>query len=112
MIQQENEEIEIKLTEINILEKEFPIDTRGYRMVEVDKFLDIIRRDYQVYNRINKDYSNEIERLTKENEELRRDLRRLKEGLAVYKNSSKEITNIDILKRLSQLEKTVYGNKE
>ena len=37
----------ILLTVKDILEKEFKIDTRGYRPQEVDKFLDIIIRDYE-----------------------------------------------------------------
>ena len=36
----------ILLTPQDILEKEFKMDTRGYRPQEVDKFLDVIMRDY------------------------------------------------------------------
>ena len=42
----------IALTMQNILEKEFKVDARGYRMQEVDQFLDIIIRDYNEYNNI------------------------------------------------------------
>ncbi len=34
------------LTPEEILNKEFKIDARGYRMQEVDKFLDMVIRDY------------------------------------------------------------------
>ena len=34
------------LTPQEILEKEFKIDARGYRMKEVDEFLDMVIRDY------------------------------------------------------------------
>ena len=34
------------LTPEEILNKEFKIDARGYRMQEVDKFLDMLIRDY------------------------------------------------------------------
>ena len=37
----------IMLTPKDILEKEFKIDTRGYRPQEVDKFLDTIISDYE-----------------------------------------------------------------
>ena len=40
----------IALTMQDILEKEFKVDARGYRMQEVDQFLDIIIRDYNEYN--------------------------------------------------------------
>ena len=36
----------ISLTMQDILEKEFKIDARGYRLQEVDKFLDVIIKDY------------------------------------------------------------------
>ena len=39
----------ILLTGKDILEKEFKIDTRGYRPQEVDKFLDAIIRDYEEF---------------------------------------------------------------
>ena len=42
----------ITLTMQDILEKEFKIDARGYRLQEVDKFLDIIIKDYNEYNNI------------------------------------------------------------
>ena len=41
----------ITLTMQDILEKEFKIDARGYRPQEVDKFLDIIIKDYNEYNK-------------------------------------------------------------
>ena len=44
----------IALTIQDILEKEFKIDARGYRMQEVDQFLDIIIHDYNEYNGIQK----------------------------------------------------------
>ena len=37
----------ILLTPKDILEKEFKIDTRGYRPQEVDKFLDDVISDYE-----------------------------------------------------------------
>ena len=39
----------VTLTMQDILEHDFKIDTRGYRMQEVDQFLDIIIRDYNEY---------------------------------------------------------------
>ena len=39
----------ITLKPQDILEKEFKIDTRGYRLKEVDQFLDIIIGDYEQF---------------------------------------------------------------
>ena len=40
------------LTPQEILEKDFKIDARGYRMQEVDKFLDMVIRDYTEFLRM------------------------------------------------------------
>ena len=42
----------IKFMPKDILEKSFKIDTRGYRLKEVDQFLDEIIADYQTYDKI------------------------------------------------------------
>ena len=42
----------IILTPQDILEKEFKVDARGYRAQEVDKFLDMIIKDYTEYNKV------------------------------------------------------------
>ena len=39
----------ISLMPQDILEKDFKIDTRGYRLKEVDQFLDIIIGDYEQF---------------------------------------------------------------
>ena len=45
----------ILLTTKEILDKEFKIDTRGYRPQEVDKFLDVVIRDYEEFVQIIKE---------------------------------------------------------
>ena len=52
----------IVLTEKDILEKEFKVDTRGYRPQEVDKFLDIVMHDYSEF----RSYIKELETDKKE----------------------------------------------
>ena len=39
----------IMLTVNDIYNKEFKLDTRGYRPQEVDKYLDVIMRDYEEF---------------------------------------------------------------
>ena len=39
----------ILLSSNDILDKEFKVDTRGYRPQEVDKYLDVIIRDYDEF---------------------------------------------------------------
>ena len=46
----------ISLTPQDILEREFKIDTRGYRLKEVDQFLDQIIGDYEQLDAIIKSF--------------------------------------------------------
>ena len=101
------------LTPQEILEKEFKIDARGYRPQEVDKFLDMVIRDYTEYSNIIKHLEKNIKDLTDDNIKLKQEIRRLQE--VASSNSevpSRSASNVDLLKRISQLEKVVYGNNE
>jgi DivIVA domain-containing protein len=105
----------IFLTPNDILEKEFKIDARGYRPQEVDKFLDVVISDYTEFMDIIKKYNKEYNKLEKENAELKNEIRSLKSNLELANsrghNNNKNVTNVDILRRLSELEKVVYGEK-
>lgn len=103
----------ISLTPQDILEKEFKIDTRGYRLKEVDQFLDEIIGDYEHFYEIIKSLEKEKEDCLKEIMNLRQELRNVKMSIDIAKNSdNKEVTNMDILRRVSNLEKIVYGKEE
>ena len=103
----------IILTPQDILEKEFKVDARGYRAQEVDKFLDMIIKDYTEYNKVIKSLNREINALTEEYSRLRSELRKLKELESVAESDSRRsVNNVDLLKRISQLEKIVYGKSE
>lgn len=97
----------------DILKKEFKIDTRGYRLKEVDQFLDIIIDDYEQFLNMIDTLEKEKTDLLAEIMSLKQELRNSKLSMEVVKNSAdnSEITNIDIMRRLSQLEKMVYGLK-
>ena len=102
----------IALTMQDILEKEFKVDARGYRMQEVDQFLDIIIRDYNEYNNIIKELNNQNKSLELENDDLKQEVRDLRSTMNSLKNSEKEITNVDLLRRISQLEKIILGKEQ
>ena len=102
----------ISLTMQDILEKEFKIDTRGYRMQEVDSFLDIIIHDYNEYNGIIEKLVEENNELLAENTKLKHEMRNLNASIENAKSKDKEITNVDLLRRISQLEKIVLGKEE
>ena len=105
----------INLTPEAILNKEFRIDTRGYRLKEVDQFLDEIISDYQTFNKIILDLQKEKEDQTEIILSLKQEIRDLKTTVEISKSASsmqESGSNLDVLKRLSQLEKTVYGRRE
>ncbi len=103
----------IALTPQDILEKEFKIDTRGYRLKEVDQYLDVIIGDYEQFAKIIRAQEKEKEELLNEIMSLKQEIRNLKTSIDIAKASSdKEVTNLDILKRLSQLEKIVYDKDD
>lgn len=104
----------IYLTPQEILEHEFKIDARGYRPQEVDKYLDMVIRDYTEYINVIKKLERDIKDLTDDNIKLKQELRRLNAMLDEKENteSVKSLNNVDLLKRISQLEKIVYGNNE
>ena len=104
---------EIELSSKDILSKEFKIDTRGYRPQEVDRFLDIIIKDYETYNRILREVAKERQELIDENIALKQDLRNLRVKLDLVANNSTDSSSstADVLRRLSNLEKIVYENE-
>ncbi len=108
---------QFNLSPKDILEKEFKIDTRGYRLKEVDQYLDLIISDYEQFFKILKDKDKEKEELLDEIMSLKQENRNLKASLEIAKaseddESSKAVSNVDLMKRLSQLEKIVYGKDE
>ena len=108
---------QFNLSSKDILEKEFKIDTRGYRLKEVDQYLDLIISDYEQFFKILKEKDQEKEELLNEIMSLKQENRNLKTSLEIAKSSeneevTKSVSNVDIMKRLSQLEKIVYGKDE
>jgi DivIVA domain-containing protein len=102
----------ISLTPQAILEKDFKIDTRGYRLKEVDQFLDEIIGDYEQFYAIINNLEKEKEDYLKEIMNLKQELRNIKMSIDIAKTGNKEVTNMDILRRISNLEKIVYGKDE
>lgn len=105
-----NKQPNIILTSQEILQKDFKKQMRGYDQNEVDEFLDNVIKDYETFN-------NEIDRLKSENERLLTKIDELTKRLNVNNNGqnvapqTNAATNYDILKRLSNLERHVFGAK-
>lgn len=100
----------------DIFEQEFKISMRGYDKKEVDEFLDDIIKDYE-------SYISQVQELRAENEKLKQQLAAKPKAAPTpsYVAShtvteqqtrvAQSATNIDILKRISRLEKEVFGKQ-
>lgn len=105
----------IALSTQDILNKDFKIDARGYRPQEVDKFLDIIMADYTEFTTIIKRQESEIRALTEDNIKLKQEYQKLRSRLEAAGDgtgSANPVNNVDLLRRISQLEKIVFGKNE
>lgn len=106
----------IFLTPQEILEKEFKVDAKGYRPQEVDKFLDMVIRDYTEFMSIIKKLQNDNRVLAEDNAKIKAEYRKLKAVIDSANDQaggrSNNFNNIDLLKRISNLEKIVYGKEE
>ena len=96
--------VELNLTAKNIYEKEFKKSrVKGYSEDDVNDYLDLIIEDYM-----------KLDKLLTRIKELEIENQNLKIKVEALKNSSREdkpvqVTNVDILKRLSKLEIAVFG---
>ncbi len=94
----------------DILQQEFKTKMRGYDPIEVDEFLDGVIKDYETFTK-------EILTLQEENDRLNAKVAQLSKSQAISSRiqteapKSQAVTNFDILKRLSNLEKEVFGKK-
>ncbi len=93
--------MDIKLDSKTILEKEFKTGMRGYNQEEVDLFLDDVIQDYEAFKK-------RIAELEQENSELKNEVSTAQKRPA---SSAPGTTNFDLLKRISNLEKAVFGSK-
>lgn len=105
----------IKFTPQDILHKQFKEKNigKGYDEADVDSFLDDVIKDYDTFNK-------EVDRLNSENERLRAKVdelnRQVEVGSTMNAHTSSQqpvsnATNMDILKRLSNLERRVFGSQ-
>ncbi|HJB78170.1 MAG TPA: cell division regulator GpsB [Candidatus Nosocomiicoccus stercorigallinarum] len=102
-------EYSLNLSAKDIFEKEFEKTIRGYQPIEVDTFLDDVIADYQRMADMNKN----LQKLEEENKRLKKEVEELRIRVATRSRSDvsdSQNQHIDILKRLSNLEKKVFGH--
>ncbi|GEK34114.1 cell cycle protein GpsB [Kurthia sibirica] len=102
--------MDIKLSSKKILDKDFKTGIRGYSQDEVDQFLDEIISDYENFEKVLVKKQEEIQLLKQELEQAVSN-RRGYESPTTVAPTATGATNYDILKRIANLEKHVFGDK-
>lgn len=109
-------ENKIQLSPKKILNKQFQVDFKGYNATEVDYFLDTIVTDYENFAKMLNDAYDKIDNLEKENQTLKMKIADLEKENMIQQDNLTVMednlsSNVDLLRRLSMLEKEVYKNK-
>lgn len=110
-------EPKIILSPKKIVAKEFKVDFKGYNAEEVDHFLDIVVKDYEAFaTMLNASYD-KIDQLEARIAEQKAKIVKLEREKALQDDNIHAMeenlsTNVDILKRLSLLEKVVFNQNK
>ncbi|MGP4071907.1 cell division regulator GpsB [Piscibacillus sp. B03] len=96
--------MKVNLTSQEILDKEFKTTIRGYNQDEVDEFLDLVIQDYDSLQK-------EIEALKEENRKLKTTSKPNASTSTSSQTKQRGQINYDVLQRLSNLEKAVFGKR-
>lgn len=94
----------------DIFDKEFPIDFKGYSASEVDAFLDLILEDYQTMEENVQELLDVIAKLQDAVKGLKAKNVELEgKSKAFDLANTTQYSSVDILKRISRLEKQIYS---
>ncbi len=96
-----------------ILDTEFHVDFKGYSSIEVDKFLDMVIEDYQIYDQKIADMKEQFLMQERSIASLKAKIIELEgKAKALEDVESVNPSQLDLLKRISKLEQEVYKNKQ
>lgn len=96
----------LKLSAEEIYNKNFSIDFKGYAPEEIDQFLDVVIKDYQIVEKMVDEMFNENKRLKYQIATLEAEIIELKANVKVEES---EPQNLDILRRLARLEEIILN---
>lgn len=113
---EDTRDFKVNFTPEDIVNKDFKQKYRGYDSAEVDPFLDQVIQDYEAFNTRIKALEADNKRLVKKVDELSQQETPTAAPVAATPapatNAAQNTTNYDILRRLSNLERHVFGEKE
>lgn len=108
----------LTLSADDILNKEFPLQYKGYVPQEVDAFLDEVLKNYNVIEEIRDYYETQNKALQKTNSILRAKIDELETKLEIEKNKNNSIekvdntSNLDLIKKIAKLESELFQTKQ
>lgn len=101
-----------RLSAKEILDKDFKSSVKGYNKDEVDQFLDLVIQDYETFENRIRDLEESSNGSTSSAAPITSSRESRREHSEETESSSAAgSTNYDILRRLSNLEKEVFGKK-
>ena len=109
-------ERKVVLSPKKIVDKEFKVDFKGYNAEEVDHFLDLVVKDYEAFAAMLNASYDRIDQLERRISIKKVKIAKLEREKTLQDDNIHAMeenlsTNVDILKRLSLLEKAVFGKK-
>ena len=110
-------ENKVVLSPKKIVSKEFKVDFKGYNADEVDHFLDQVVKDYEAFAGLLNNSYDRIEQLERRLADQKAMIARLEREKALQDDNLRALednvsSNVDILKRLSLLEKAVFSQNK
>lgn len=110
-------EQKVQLSPKKIVGREFKVDFKGYNADEVDHFLDIIVSDYEAFAAMLNNSYDKIEQLEAKLATQKDIVAKMEREKALQEDNIHAMeenlsSNVDILKRLSLLEKVVFNQNK
>lgn len=110
-------ERKVVLSPKKIVDKEFKVDFKGYNAEEVDHFLDLVVKDYEAFAAMLNASYDRIDQLERRISEQKVKIAKLEREKTLQDDNIHAMeenlsTNVDILKRLSLLEKVVFNQNK
>ena len=102
----------LNLTAKKIFNNQFGNVYNGYDSEQVDKFLDLIIEDYQIMEENVKELLDLVDQLQHEVKNLHSKNHQLETDVKINLANTTQYSNVDLLKRISRLEESLYNSKK
>ena len=102
----------LNLTAKKIFNTEFGNVYNGYDSEQVDKLLDLVIEDYQINEENFKELLDLVDQLQHEVQNLHAKNHQLENDVKINLSNTTQYSNVDLLKRISRLEETLYNSKK